>query len=49
MGKHLKYVSNMHACHLNTMYQLLKLLGNDIHAEEETKLQLVENRLKGEE
>jgi hypothetical protein len=28
------------------MYQLLKLLGNDIHAEEETKLQLVERRLK---
>jgi len=30
------------------MYQLLKLVGNDIHAEEETKLQLVERRLKGE-
>jgi hypothetical protein len=31
------------------MYQLLKLLGNDIHAEGETQLQLVERRLKGEE
>jgi hypothetical protein len=30
------------------MYQLLKLLGNDIHAEEETKLKLIERRPKGE-
>jgi hypothetical protein len=31
------------------MYQLLKLIGNNTHAEEETKLQLVERRLKSEE